>query len=104
GTVRLAVPADRGAPAGLNASEVTGPAWPVMGRPIGWPVATAHKWMVPSALALARVSPSGLNATEEAVGVAMGLQIGRPVAASHTQTLPWMVPLASAFPSAPTPP
>ena len=40
-----------------------------MGFPICWRVATSHNRTVPSALPLARVLPSGLNATEKTESV-----------------------------------
>jgi hypothetical protein len=43
---------------------LTSPVWPGRGFPIGRPVATSHSRIVSSALPLARVLPSGLNATE----------------------------------------
>ena len=63
-TVPSPLPLARVLPSGLNATESTGPVWPVSGPPIGRPVATSHSRTVPSALPLARVLPSGLNATE----------------------------------------
>src|SRR5207249_1365697 len=55
--------------------------------PIGRSVAAFHNRTVPSPLALARVLPSGLNATEQTrpVPAAGGAPVGRPAAACHTR-------------------
>jgi hypothetical protein len=58
------LPEARILPSGLNATEVTEPAAPVRGWPMGLPVAASHSLIVPSALPEARSFPSGLNATE----------------------------------------
>ena len=58
------LPLARVLPSGLNATELTFPAWPVRGLPICRRVAAFHSRTVPSSLPLARVLPSGLNATE----------------------------------------
>ena len=71
------------------------------GCAIWWPVATSHSRTVPSSLPLARVLPSGLNATEQTASVwpVSGLPIGWPVATSHNRTVPSSLPLARVLPS-----
>ena len=59
------------------------PVWPVRGRPIGWPVATSHSRTVPSSLPLARVLPSGLNATEQTRAGVAGEGAADRVAGGH---------------------
>jgi hypothetical protein len=51
-------------PSALNATDVTPPPYPVNALPIWRWVARSHSRTVPSLLALARVLPSGLKATE----------------------------------------
>jgi hypothetical protein len=67
------------------------------GSPIWWPVATLHSRTVPSALPLARVSPSGLNATLVMAWPTTWSVSGWPiwrVATFHNRTLPSLPPLA----------
>ena len=75
--------------------------WPVSGSPIWRPVATSHSRTVPSSPPLARVLPSGLNATAmtEPVWPVSGLPICRRVATSHSRTVPSSPPLARVLPS-----
>src|SRR6516225_3910489 len=63
---------------GLNATELTGPVWPVRAA-ICRRVATSHRMAVPLLLPVARVVPSGLNATEVTppVWAVRGPPIGR---------------------------
>ena len=70
--------------------------------PLTWRwVATSHSRTVPSTLALARVLPSGLNATEvtEPVWPVRELPACRPAATGHNRTGPFMLPLARVLPS-----
>src|SRR6516225_8205378 len=78
---------------GLNATELTGPVWPVRAA-ICWWVATSHNWTLPPAPPLARVVPSGLNATEKTGPLGTrGAPIGWWVATSHSNTVPSELPL-----------
>lgn len=67
-----ALPAASIVPAGLNATDQTGPVCPVSGGP-SWVArpgsVTFHSRTVSSALPLARVSPSGLKSSECTVSV-----------------------------------
>ena len=71
------------------------------GVPDRWPVATSHNRTVPSSPPLARVLPSGLNATDKTwpVWPVRGSPAGWPVATSHSRTVPSSLPLARVLPS-----
>ena len=69
--------------------------------PIWRRVATSHNRTVPSPLPVARVLPSGLNATESTAPVwpVRGFLLWRWVATSHNRTVPSPLPLARVLPS-----
>ena len=75
--------------------------WPVSGAPIGRWLATSHSRTVLSPLPLARVLPSGLNATEKTLPVwpVSGAPTGRWLATSHSRTVLSSLPLARVLPS-----
>ena len=77
---------------------------PLAGGPVAVvapPVATSHNRTVPSSLPVARVLPSGLNATDQTAPACAvrGLPIWRWVATSHNRTVPSSLPVARVLPS-----
>src|SRR6516225_6878704 len=90
-------------PSGLNATAGGTPrgpelVWRVL--PTGRPVAGFHSRTVLSPPALARSSPSGLNATPNTPHRALACRVltRRPVAGFHSRTVPSAPPQASSLP------
>ena len=113
-TVPSSLPLARVRPSGLNATARTGLLLLATNRPLvrGWPSgrgcagsATFHSRTVPSTLPLARVRPSGLNATAKtgaSLPLVRGWPSGRGCAGSvtfHSRTVPSSLPLARVRPS-----